>query len=160
MALVDGDEGAASAAVLPAGAAVAAVVAPAGAAFAGAAGPVSAAAVFAGAADPDAPGAGAVAPGAVEASAVGPAVADPGAGASGRSASRPTTTGIPVAACRAWRAKSQWIAAVVLPSALSSRSDSSCMSGSVLWPCASTGGCTSNSNWPATKAVFTGSLIR
>jgi len=37
MALVDGDEGAASAAVLPAGAAVAAVVAPAGAAFAGAA---------------------------------------------------------------------------------------------------------------------------
>src|SRR6185437_4030704 len=124
MALVDGDEGAASAAVLPAGAAVAAVVAPAGA-------------VFAGAADPDAPGAGAVAPGAVEASAVGPAVADPGAGASGRSASRPTTTGIPVAACRAWRAKSQWIAAVVLPSALSSRSDSSCMSGSVLWPCAS-----------------------
>ena len=58
------------------------------------------------------------------------------AGASGpagaRSACRPTTAGIPFAACKVSRARSQWIAAVSLPTALSNCCDSNSRFGSVV----------------------------
>src|SRR5437762_3215368 len=74
------------------------------------------------------------------------AACDAGAGGVSGSAASPTRVGMPLAATSVARARSQLMAAVLLPSAWSSICDSNCTSGSMLCPSSSTGGCASSNS--------------